>query len=74
MLRSRALLPAVAIVDVVLFMLSGIPRFRDAKSGVDVAVGDVIWFGFLAGLLTVLMLTAVVLTRRFRLRHQGEIR
>jgi hypothetical protein len=74
MLRSRALLPAVAIVDVVLFMLSGIPRFRDAKSGVDVAVGDLIWFGILAGLLTVLLLTAVVHWRRFRLRHQGEIR
>jgi hypothetical protein len=74
MLRSRALLPAVAIVDVVLFMLSGIPRFRDAESGVDLAVGDVIWFGFLAGLLTLVVLAVVALARRLRPRHQGETR
>jgi hypothetical protein len=74
MLRSRALLPAVVLVDVALFMMSGIPRFRDAESGVDLAVGDVIWFGFLAGLLAAVVLAAVALTRRFRLHHQGEIR
>jgi hypothetical protein len=74
MLRSRALLPAVALADVVLFMLSGIPRLRDARSGVDLVVGDVVWFGFLAGLLTVVVLAALALTRRLRLRHQGEAR
>jgi hypothetical protein len=74
MLRSRALLPAVVLVDVVLFLLSGIPRYRYAQSGVDLAVGDVIWFGFLAGLLAVIVLAVVALTRRLRLHHQGEIR
>lgn len=74
MLRSRALLPAVALVDIALFLLSGIPRFRDAESGVDLVVGDVLWFGFLAGLLAVVALAAVALTRRFRLHHQGETR
>lgn len=74
MLRSRALLPAVVLVDVALFMMSGIPRFRDAESGAALAIGDVIWFGFLAGLLAVVVLAVVALTRRFRLHHQGETR
>jgi hypothetical protein len=73
MLRSRVLLSAV-VVDVALFLLSGIPRFRDADSGVDLVVSDVLWFGFLAGLLSLVVLAAVALARRFRPRHQGESR
>lgn len=74
MLRSRALLPAVVAADVVLFLMSGIPRFRDADSGADLVIGDVLWFGFLVGLLAVVVLAAVAVTRRFRLHHQGETR
>jgi hypothetical protein len=73
MSRSRVLLAIVA-VDIVLFLGSGIPRFRDADSGVDLVVGDVLWFGFLAGLLAVVVLAVVAIARRFRLHHQGETR
>jgi hypothetical protein len=32
----------------VLFMLSGIPRYKNAKSwGWDLFIGDIFWFGFL---------------------------
>ena len=74
MLRSRILLLTVAVVDIVLFAMSGMPRFRDADSGVDLVVSDIVWFGFLAGLLTFIVRAAVALTRRFRLRHEGETR
>lgn len=72
--RSRILLPALAGVDLVLFLTSGIPRFRDATSGADLVISDVAWFGFLAGLLTLVVLAAVALTRRLRVTHQGETR
>lgn len=72
--RSRVLLPAIAAVDVLLFLGSGIPRFRDADSGVDLVVSDVLWFGFLAGLLTLVVLAVVALARRLRPRHQGDTR
>jgi hypothetical protein len=72
--RSRVFLPAIVAVDIVLFLGSGIPRFRDADSGVDLVVGDVLWFGFLVGLLAVVILAVVAIARRYRLHHQGETR
>jgi hypothetical protein len=62
--RTLAVLLGTAFV---LFMLSGIPRYRDAKAaGWDLYIGDVFWFGFLiTGLLFVLAVT-YTLTRRVR--------
>ncbi|HET9500825.1 MAG TPA: hypothetical protein VFO98_11240 [Marmoricola sp.] len=39
-------LAGLLVLAFCLFLLSGIPRYRDAKSGIDLAVGDVFWFGF----------------------------
>lgn len=50
----------------VLFMLSGIPRYRDAKDGADLLIGDVFWFGFLITALLFLIGAGYVVARRLR--------
>jgi hypothetical protein len=63
-LRTLAVLLGTAFV---LFMLSGIPRFRDAKdAGWDLYIGDVFWFGFLITALLFLVTAGYTLARRVR--------
>ena len=63
-LRTLAALLGTAFV---LFMLSGIPRYRDAKDwGWNLFIGDIFWFGFL--ITAVLFLTGVVYTAIRRVR------
>lgn len=66
MKSNRGLLAIVtlAVVDLALFMLSGIPRFRDATHGVNNVVGDIFWFGFLIGALALIGTLTTVLVRR----------
>jgi hypothetical protein len=48
-------------------MLSGIPRYREAKHwGWDLFFGDIFWFGFLICALLILVGTAYTGTRRVR--------
>lgn len=62
--RTLAVLLGTAFV---LFMLSGIPRFRDAKdAGWDLYIGDVFWFGFLITALLFLVGAGYTLARRVR--------
>jgi hypothetical protein len=51
----------------VLFMLSGIPRYRDAKDwGWDLFIGDIFWFGFVITAFLFLLGAAYLVTRRVR--------
>ncbi len=62
--RTLAALLATAFV---LFMLSGIPRYRDAKDwGWDLFIGDIFWFGFLITALLFLVGAGYVVARRAR--------
>jgi hypothetical protein len=68
-LRTHPLriLATLLVVAFTFFMLSGIPRYRDAKAGVDFALGETFWLGFLvAGLafVVVAILTTVLALRR----------
>jgi hypothetical protein len=57
-------LAGLLLLAFALFMLSGIPTLKDARSGGWSVVGNVTWFGFLiCGLLFVLT-GVVVLARR----------
>lgn len=62
-LRAIPLALAVAVAGLI---FSGIPRFRDARHGVDYVVGQGAWLVFVAGALAVIVLSAVALTRRAR--------
>jgi hypothetical protein len=65
--RTLACLLGTAFV---LFMLSGIPRYRDAKDwGWDLFIGDIFWFGFLITALLFLVGAGYMLTRRVRARR-----
>jgi hypothetical protein len=39
-------LAGLLVLAFCLFMLSGIHRYRVAKSGLDLVIGDIFWFGF----------------------------
>lgn len=62
---------ALVGVDVLLFLISGVPRFKDAKHGTDLVIGDVVWIGFLLGLLALIVLGVRAVVRR--LTHQEKI-
>lgn len=59
-------IPFTLAVAIAAFAVSGIPRFRDARHGSDLVVGDIAWFGFLVAALATLVLTAVAVYRRRR--------
>jgi uncharacterized membrane protein YdcZ (DUF606 family) len=54
---------SLLVLDVVLFGLSGIPAIKHAEHGWKLVVGDICWFGFLAGALAVLVLAVTALVR-----------
>lgn len=56
----------LAVVDLALFMISGVPRFRDATHGADYVIGEIAWAGFLIGALALVITLVTVLVRRAR--------
>jgi hypothetical protein len=65
--RSPArLLKIDAVITVAAFLMSGV--LRNAKHGVAYVLGDIAWFGFLAGLLGVFVLGAIVAIGALRRR------
>jgi hypothetical protein len=60
---ARAI-PLTLVVAVAAFILSGVPRFKNAHHGVDAVVGQVVWLGFLIAALATVVLVGVALYRR----------
>jgi hypothetical protein len=56
----------ILAVDLVAFGFSGI--LRNAHHGVGLVLGDIAWFGFLAGVLALLLVGVVALARAARTR------
>lgn len=63
-------IPFTLAIAIAALLVSGIGRFKDAQHGVDLVVGDIAWFGFLATALATLVLTGVAIYRR-RARHEA---
>jgi hypothetical protein len=61
-------IPLAALVAVAAFVLSGVPRFKNAHRGLDAVIGEIVWLGFLISALALLVLVAVALYRR---RNRG---
>lgn len=63
---TRKLLVRVAALTAILFGLSALQAATDPQGDKDflIIVDDIIWFGFLLSLLTLIVLTVAVLTRR----------
>lgn len=68
MFRNKGAVTALAVIDVALFLLSGIPRLKNATSGIDLVLGQIIWCGFLLGLLA-LIVVGVLAARRAVVRR-----
>jgi hypothetical protein len=71
-IRSRHLTLALAVLDLALFALAGIPRYSNAKHGTDHIIGGIFWMGFLAGTLALLITLAVRITRTTRARRASS--
>lgn len=59
-------IPLTLAVAIAALAVSGIGRFKDAKHGADLVVGDIAWFGFLAATLATLLLAGIAVYRRRR--------
>jgi hypothetical protein len=56
-------IPLLLAIDVVLFSISGIGRFKNAKHGADYVVGEIDWLAFLVGAAALLVLVGVAIRR-----------
>ena len=63
------LIPLVLALDIALFAISGISRFKNTHHGADALVGQIVWLGFLAG---VLVLIALIVTALKHNRRDGR--
>ena len=63
MFRNKSGIVALVVIDVTLFMLSGIPHLRDATDGADLVLGQIVWIGFLLGLLALIVLGVLAVAR-----------
>ena len=64
-------IPVVLVAALVLFALSGVPRFRDAHHGLDYVIGEIVWLGFLIAALAAVVLSAVAFYRREACRRRA---
>ena len=71
-IRIRHVATALVALDLTLFVLAGIPRYSNAKHGVDHVVGGIFWMGFLAGTLALMITLAVWITRTTRARRAAS--
>lgn len=69
--KNAALIILLAAVDVALFMLSGVKRYKNAHHGTDYVISEIVWFGFVLGALTLIVIGVVALVRRGR-RHRAN--
>jgi hypothetical protein len=61
--RKLLAVVALAVVDLALFMTSGVPRYRDATGGIDSVISNAVWFGFLIGALALVVIGVLSLVR-----------
>ena len=52
-MNRRTALLLLVVADVTLFFLSGIPSIKDADDGVTGVLSELVWLGFLLGLLAI---------------------
>jgi hypothetical protein len=70
---NRRTTPFLLIVaDVALFLISGIPAVKDPDGNVAIVVSNLVWFGFLLGLLTLVVWGVVAGVRRVRRVRAGD--
>jgi hypothetical protein len=65
-LTATRAIPIALALAVAGFLVSGIPRYKDAHHGSDAVIGEIAWLVFLAAALAVVVLAAVAVARRAR--------
>ena len=71
--RGLMAIIALAIVDLALFLVSGVPRFKDATHGTNYVIGESVWMAFLIGVLALIVTGVVVLVRRIRVARRAGV-
>jgi hypothetical protein len=64
MRRTAKLLGSLFALDICLFVLSGVPAFRNAKHGIKDVIGGIGWFGFLVTTLVLIVIAVWTLVSR----------
>lgn len=59
----------VAVIGIAAFLISGIPRFKNAKHGGDYVAGEIAWVAFLVCLLAFVVIGVVAAVRVARQRR-----
>jgi hypothetical protein len=67
-------IPLVLVTAVAALVVSGVPRFKNAKHGFDYVVGEIAWLGFLVAALSLLILVAVAVGRLISRRRSVPAR
>jgi len=62
-------IPLALVLAAATFVLSGVPRFKNAHHGADAVIGDAAWLGFLIAALALVALVAVALYQRVTRRR-----
>jgi hypothetical protein len=62
-------IPLVLVTAVAALVVSGVPRFKNARHGLDYVVGEIAWLGFLIAALALLVLCAVAAARMISRRR-----
>jgi hypothetical protein len=71
-MNRRTTLVLLIVADVALFLISGIPAVKDPDGDVAIVVSNLIWFGCLLGLLTLVVWGIVAGVRRVRRVRAGD--
>ena len=67
------LLTGLFALDIALFVLAGLPSFKNAHHGVEYVVGGIGWFGGLLCTLALIVLAVATLVQRARARRTQTI-
>ena len=71
--RTYAKLASLVVLAFVLISISGIPRFKNAKHGIDWVIGGVGWFGGCLTVLAFLILLVRTIWIARRRRHPEQV-
>jgi hypothetical protein len=67
------LLTGLFVLDVALFGLAGVPAFKNARHGIEWAIGGIGWFGGLVCTLVLIALAIATLVQNARARRARTI-
>lgn len=67
-------IPLALVAATAALVLSGVPRFKNAKHGIDYVIGEIAWLGFLIAALALVVLVAIAVVQLISRRRATAAR